>query len=131
MDVAVTRPDTRTDPAVLSLSGQLDLDTAARLRTAFDELAGDRRWKVVVDLSGLDFCDSIGLSTIVVGHRLCAAQGGWLSLAAPTPFMVRLLSSVGIFGSVPVYGSVDGARRADPADRIQPIHDGMIDDVHP
>ena|SRR5437762_912698 len=130
MDVAVTRPDTRTDPVVLRLSGQLDLDTAARLRTALDELAGERRWKIVVDLSGLDFCDSIGLSTIVVGHRLCVAEGGWLSLAAPTPFMVRLLCAVGVADSVPVYGTVDGARGADPADRMQPDPDGMIDDVH-
>jgi len=44
--------------------------------------------------------------------------------------MLRLLAAVGITGTVPVYGSVEGARRADPADRIEPIHDDMIDDVH-
>jgi anti-sigma B factor antagonist len=129
MDVAVIRPGIRTEPVVVSLSGQLDLDTAAGLRTAFDELAEERQWQIVVDLSGLDFCDSIGLSTIVLGHRLCTAQGGSLSLAAPTPFMVHLLAAVGIAGSVPVYRSVDGARRSDPVDRFEPVHDDMIDDL--
>src|SRR5690348_512080 len=126
MDVAVTG----TDPVVLSLSGQLDLDTEADLRTAFDELAARGCRRVVVDLSGLDFCDSIGLSTIVVGHRLCVSDGGWLRLAAPGEFMRRLLSSVGITGSVPVYRSVDGARRGDPGERIAPVGDELIDDVH-
>ena len=127
MDVAVTG----TDPAVLSVSGQLDLDTEADLRAAFDELAAQGCRRVVVDLSGLDFCDSIGLSTIVVGHRLCVAEGGWLRLAAPGEFMLHLLSSVGITGSVPVYGTADGARRGDPADRVRPVGDELIDDVQP
>lgn len=126
MDIAVTG----TDPAVLTVSGQLDLDTAPELQTAFDTLAGHEAWRIVVDLSGLDFCDSIGLSTIVVGHRLCTANGGWVHLAAPSRFMLRLLSAVGIAESVPVYATVGGARHGDPADRIQPVPDDLIDDVH-
>jgi len=58
---------------VLSLRGQLDLDPADSLRTTFDELALQRVSEIIVDLAGLDFCDSTGLSTIVVGYRLCAA----------------------------------------------------------
>lgn len=130
MDVSVTRPDTGTGPVVLSLRGQLDLDTADGLRTALDGLAADHVCELMIDLSGLEFCDSIGLSTIVLEHRRCLAEGGWLRLAAPAPFMVRLLSAVGIVESVPVYRTVDGARRAEPADRIPPITDGLIDDVH-
>jgi anti-sigma B factor antagonist len=94
---------------VVQPSGQLDMETAPRLRAAIDKLfqAGDRH--IVVDLSRLTFCDSIGLSTLVVAHRSCAEDGGYLRLARPTPFMLNLLTVVGVRGSVEVYDSVEAA----------------------
>ena len=129
MDVAVTYPTMSTAPVVVSLRGQLDIDSAARLSGAFQELADRQVVRVIVDLAGLEFCDSIGLSTIIIGHRRCTAAGGWLNLAAPSPFLLRLLSVVGIAEAIPVYASVEGARRRAPADRIMPAHDLLIDDL--
>jgi anti-anti-sigma factor len=89
--------------------GQLDMETAPRLRAAIDNLlqAGERR--IIVDLGRLTFCDSIGLSTLVVAHRSCAEDGGFLRLARPTPFLLNLLTVVGVRDSVEVYDSVEAA----------------------
>jgi anti-sigma B factor antagonist len=70
---------------------------------------------MVVDLSGLHFCDSTGLSTLVLAHNATTAAGGWVRLAGPRPFLLRVLGVVGLLGRVPTYGSVPSALAGDPA----------------
>ncbi len=48
---------------VLRLSGELDLVGVPDLRSAFDQVVGQD--SVVVDLRGVTFIDSMGLSTLV------------------------------------------------------------------
>jgi anti-sigma B factor antagonist len=111
MDVRVLdRPGTNGMTSwVVQPSGQLDMETAPRLEAALCRLleAGDRR--IVVDLGRLTFCDSIGLSTLVVAHRSCVDSGGYVRLARPNPFMLNLLTVVGLRDVLDVYDSVDAA----------------------
>jgi anti-sigma B factor antagonist len=106
MDVQVVERDACR---VVQPNGQLDMETAPVLRAAIDRLiqAGDRR--IVIDLGRLTFCDSIGLSTLIVAHRSCVDDGGYLRLARPTPFLLNLLGVVGIRDAMPVYESVEAA----------------------
>ena len=124
MEVHIAHPG--GGPALVTMRGQLDMDTAPALHAAFEELATRGLADVVVDLTELDFCDSIGLSSFVVGHTRCVEQGGWLRLAAPNAFLIRLLSVVGVAGTVPMYGTVEGACRDDPADRVGPGRDELV-----
>ena len=96
---------------VVTLSGQLDMDTVGLLEQAVTE-ARTRSPRVVVDLGEVTFCDSIGLSTLVVAERACTADGGYLRLARPTPFILNLLTVVGVSNAVPVFDSVDAAQKA-------------------
>jgi anti-anti-sigma factor len=102
---------TRRDdgPVVLGLRGALDIDTAPVLRDAVDVLLNEPVPRVIIDLSGATFCDSIGLGTFAYAHTACLARGGYLRLACPTPFLVRLLDTVGLSGKVAVYESVEQA----------------------
>ena len=106
MDVEVIDRDTCR---VVQPNGQLDMETAPQLRETIEELLrnGDRH--IVVDLGRLTFCDSIGLSTLIVAHRSCVADGGFLRLARPTPFMVNLLTVVGVRDAVEVHDSLEAA----------------------
>lgn len=91
----------------LSLSGELDLTSAARLQAAIDELVAQGRHRVVVDLRELTFCDSTGLTTFVRGNRDCTAHGGWLRLAGAQGHVERV---IGISGLLDVLGyRADGA----------------------
>ncbi|MEU4420490.1 STAS domain-containing protein [Actinoplanes sp. NPDC024001] len=94
---------------VVTVRGHLDLDSAPALATKLDEALSRPRPQVVVELSGVEFCDSIGLSTFVVGHNRARASGGWLRLAAPGEFMERLLDTVGLTHRIGVYPSVEDA----------------------
>jgi anti-sigma B factor antagonist len=86
--------------------GSLDIDSAPVLTTALDQVLERPVPRVVVDLSGVEFCDSTGLSAFVIGHNQAAAAGGWLRIAAPTPWMSRLLDTVGLTGRLGVYPGV-------------------------
>lgn len=103
----VGNPD---DSVVVSVRGHLDLDSAPVLATTLDQVLLDRPYPhVVVDLSGVEFCDSIGLSALVVGHRRAGDAGGWLRLASPGEWMTGLLETVGLSGRLGVYASVADA----------------------
>src|ERR1700754_3114222 len=94
---------------VVKLAGELGVDTAAELASAIEQLLAASTHRIVIDLALLGFCDSIGLSTFVDAHRRCVANGGYLALAAPSPFIERLLGVVGLMGRVPAYATVASA----------------------
>jgi anti-sigma B factor antagonist len=107
MDVAVTNREDGT--ALMTIVGAIDLTTASDLRHAMHGVLDRGACRVVVDVSGVEFCDSIGLGTFAYAHQHCTASGGSLRLASPTPFLARLLQTVGLAGPIPVHDSVDAA----------------------
>ena len=94
---------------VVQPSGQLDMETAPVLRDAIEKLIRGGDHRIVVDLNRVTFCDSIGLSTLVVANRSCVEDGGYLRLARPNAFLLNLLTVVGVRDAVGVYDSVDAA----------------------
>jgi anti-sigma B factor antagonist len=74
---------------VIAMGGELDLATAPRLAVRIDAArrAGSRR--VVVDLTGAAFCDSVGLRALIGSHQELTAQSGRMAVA------VRADSAVG------------------------------------
>ncbi len=99
---------------VLTVRGDLDLDTAPAVRNALDQALARPHPRIVVDLSGLQFCDSTGLSAFVVGGNHAAAQGGWVRLAAPSDWMRGLFDTLGLSRRLVVYPDV-AAALGDPA----------------
>jgi anti-sigma B factor antagonist len=118
-DVDVTLNEVPGDgTTVVGLHGQLDIDTADLLTGALSAVTRAPRPRIVVDMTGVTFCDSIGLSSLAVAHNRCTAGGGYLRIAAPSPFLTRVLSVVGLVREVPMYRSVEGARTGDETDRL-------------
>src|SRR5215467_4241313 len=82
---------------VMSLGGEIDLYTAPRLHgELFTLLSGDGPVQVVVDMSGVDFCDSTGMNVLLAAHRRAREQGGDLELAAPRPAVRKILHVTGL-----------------------------------
>lgn len=85
------------DPiATVALSGELDLATAMLLEGQVDRLLTDQRNQIMVDLSDLTFCDSVGLNALVRMHGRCRAEGGWLQLRCPRGQVADVLAIVGL-----------------------------------
>lgn len=94
------------DALVLTVSGDLDIDSVAPLGLALTSAVGDGSGPVVVDLSGVGFADSTTVNVLLQGHT---ALGDRLRLAAPSPFMRRLIDMIGLDSALPVLPSVDAA----------------------
>jgi anti-sigma B factor antagonist len=124
MDIVLTEHP-QEHVVVVTLAGHLDVDTAVELQRTFDELLRRPVNQIVVDLSSLEFCDSMGLSAMIIGHNACTAQGGWVRLAAPNAFLVRVLDVVGLLGRLSTYRSVTAALTGDERGLITPTADRL------
>src|SRR3954451_2345300 len=107
MQATVT--DYRPDVAVLHLKGELDADTAATLHSTLADLLERPVPRIVVDLSDLKFCDSVGLSAFITSKQVIAARGGWLSFAGANPFLSQLMETVGLSRYFAIFPDVDEA----------------------
>ena len=99
------------DSVVVTVRGHLDLDSTAVLNTTLAQVLHREEPRIVVDLSGVEFCDSTGLSAFVAGHNRASRTGGWVRLAAPSAWMATLLDTVGLTGRIGVYPTVAEALR--------------------
>jgi|SRR3712207_1710491 len=104
-----TVSDHRSDVAVLRLSGELDADTAARLHATLADLLERPVPRIVVDVSDLRFCDSVGLSAFITSKHVIAARGGWLSFAGANPFLAGLMATVGLSRYFAIFPEVEDA----------------------
>lgn len=104
-----------TDPAIVSLTGELDIASAVAFEEHIGALLAAGRSRLVLDLTDLVFCDSTGIGTFVRANNDCLRDGGFLRLAAPSHNVARILAVVGLLDTFPTYQSVDAARDADAA----------------
>ncbi|MQA87434.1 MAG: anti-sigma factor antagonist [Streptosporangiales bacterium] len=81
---------------VVSVRGELDLATAERFWKFLYAVIDTHGPDIVVDLSGLAFCDAYGLSAFVRAGNRAEAAGGCLTLVAPRPFFTRVLRLSGL-----------------------------------
>ncbi|MEU6106508.1 STAS domain-containing protein [Streptomyces flaveolus] len=89
---------TRDVPAgpVLKISGDLDYETAGRLRDMLPGLALRPGQRVVLDLADLTFCDSSGITALIVVRNHTQAAQADVALAAVPDHTLRVLRIVGL-----------------------------------
>ncbi len=78
------------DCHVARLFGEIDLSNAADLQSVLSGLV--KQGPVVVDLSGLEFVDSTGLSALIVARRQAEASGNRVALAGARGPVRRVLA---------------------------------------
>ncbi|MET8138398.1 MULTISPECIES: STAS domain-containing protein [unclassified Streptomyces] len=93
--LTITARDAATGP-VLEITGDLDHATAPELRQAVDRLTLASGQLLVLDLSGLEFCDSSGITALLATRNLATEQSGDMALAAVPANTARILRIVGL-----------------------------------
>ena len=82
---------------LLEVFGELDLATAPKLCALLDEARIQRVRRLVVDLTGVDFCDSTGLRALMGASTELRVGGGRLAIAVlPDSTVARLFDMTGI-----------------------------------
>ena len=87
----------------MTLGGEIDMSTVQRLAKVVDEiLITDAPPRMVLDLSGVTFCDSQGLGTLVVLSRKATMAQSYLVLTNVGDFLLRVLDITGLRGALAI-----------------------------
>jgi len=99
----------RDDVVVVTVSGEVDVYTAAQLRSALEDRIAAGQTALVVDLDDVGFIDSTGLGVLVGRLKTVRKTGGWLSVVCTNERILRLFGITGLDQVLPVHDSVDSA----------------------
>ncbi|MGA9872527.1 MAG: STAS domain-containing protein [Rhodococcus sp. (in: high G+C Gram-positive bacteria)] len=106
------------DTTVLSVYGEVDLTTSQYLTDAIDAVVTDSGLSaVVVDLTGVPFFASVGMSILVDANRRLSANARFV-VVADGPATARPLMLVGLDQAFPIYSDLDAALSALAADSV-------------
>ena len=94
-------PRSDLEPVVVRESGSLDLGQAARVREALQSAFTASDADVSLDLTAVDFVDSVMLSVFITAHKRFAASGRHLSFVVP-PDLLRVFELTGLVGVLDV-----------------------------
>ncbi|GAA0315472.1 STAS domain-containing protein [Streptomyces turgidiscabies] len=96
---------TRDAPAgpVLEIAGTLDYASTPGLRELLTTLALQPGQRLVINLAGMEFCDSSGLTTLIAARNHARAAHSDIALAAVPPHILRVLRIVGLDQIFPIH----------------------------
>jgi len=90
---------------LLSVSGKVDSYTAPDLIKAIEGLNKDNRFKIIVDLSNLEYMSSAGFRAILLGQRNCKRYNRGEIVLASVP--KKVLSALELTGFTPLFKIFD------------------------
>ncbi|MFD5142437.1 STAS domain-containing protein [Streptomyces sp. NPDC058401] len=106
----ITTREATTGP-VLEIAGPLDYAHAAELRALLTTLTLRVGQRLVVDLAGMDFCDSSGITALLAARNQAHAAGADIALAAVPDNTLRILHIAGLDQVFPLHPDSESATR--------------------
>lgn len=99
---------------VISVHGELDLETAPQLEAPLDAALAAGQRSIVIDLSKCEFIDSTGIAVIVRAWQRASRdgaedRGGDLVLCCSSDQVNRLLKITGVESSISIHPDRDAA----------------------
>ncbi|MGW6486755.1 STAS domain-containing protein [Streptomyces sp. NPDC055056] len=94
-DLTITTHTAAAGP-VIEVCGDLDYGSVPGFRETVIGLFLARGDLLTVDLAGLSYCDSTGLTALVCAHDLALERGAGMVLAAVPDDLARILSITGL-----------------------------------
>ena len=102
--------------AVVAVTGELELATAPRLRQQVVSIIGGGRSHLIIDLSGVDFVDSVGLGVVVGALKRARTHGGDLLVVGVAERIRKLFEITRLDEIIDLYPSVtEAVAEAGPA----------------
>ena len=99
----------REDVTVLALKGRLTLGESNLIREKVTQLSAAGKFKIVIDLSNVEYIDSTGLGILVICFTSLKKQGGALKLVNPNKRNVELLLLTKLHTVFEVFNEVQDA----------------------
>lgn len=89
---------------VIRIVGEIHVSTAPELRERLDEAVDGGRTALVLDMTGVEFIDSTGLSVLLGGLRRVTAAHGRLALVCANPTVLRLFHITSLDDTFEIFG---------------------------
>jgi anti-anti-sigma factor len=97
------------DHTLVKVRGDLDIATAPALRERLVAALRPRTGPLILDLSGVSFCDAAGLAVLIGTQRRAGAHGIVMLVAAPGRQLRAMLSVTGLDRSLSIHPTVADA----------------------
>lgn len=94
---------------VLELAGEIDMSTAGQLREALRDLTLHHAQQLIIDMAGLDFCDSTGISVLVAARTHALVADASIALTCVPSHLVQALRVVGLDQIFPIHATTSEA----------------------
>src|SRR3954469_24579097 len=95
---------------VISVSGEIHVTTAPEFSQRLNDAIAAGTTGVVIDMSGVEFIDSTGLSVLLNGLRRVTRSDGKLSLVVSNPTVLRLFEITRLDSTFDIQPSREAAR---------------------
>jgi anti-sigma B factor antagonist len=108
-DLTEDTVDDRTH--VITVSGEIHVSTAPTFSRRLNDAIGQGKTAVVLDLAGVTFIDSTGLSVLLNGLRRVTRRGGRMAIVCTNPTVLRLFEITRLDTTFEIVRSRDEALR--------------------
>ena len=95
--------------SVVEASGEVDVYTAPQLDEELTKIVEGGNYKLVVDLTKVDFLDSTGLGVLVKALKRVREHDGTLAIVATTDRITKVFRITGLDSVMTLHASVDAA----------------------
>jgi anti-sigma B factor antagonist len=120
IDVTVDEVGSDQQISLVRVSGYIDTTTSHELEKKLNAILERRRYRIVVDLSGVDYVSSAGWGIFIGEIREIREQQGDLKLAGMSPDVYEVFELLEFQNILEAY--------ADAATAVQRFEDGAQDD---
>ena len=93
IEFAVTTQTSEAGVTIVSVSGEVDLATVPELQAALNAVSGD----ATVDLAGVSFMDSTGLSALIAAQNHTVGSGHRFTVINESELVARTMTIAGVY----------------------------------
>jgi anti-sigma B factor antagonist len=97
------------DYRVLVLSGEIDMHTAPALHEQIFDLIEEDRRPLVVDLTGISFCDSAGVNIAAAARKYAVSRDVMLAVVGLHGRVDKIFRMTGMDRLIPIYATLPDA----------------------
>jgi anti-sigma B factor antagonist len=101
--------ENRSGHVLVRAAGELDLSSAPNLTSAAEDAFADGYRVLLLDLSGVSFMDSTGISAVLSVDREAQERDAYAAIIAPSENALRVLEMLGVDQVLNIYDTVDAA----------------------
>jgi anti-sigma B factor antagonist len=111
-NISISLSESGQDKSIseVRIDGVIDTLTASELEEVIDSLLKRKRYKIIIDLAGVDYISSAGWGIFISHIRDVRSNDGDITLANMIPNVYEIYELLEFDNVLPAYQSIDAAR---------------------